>query len=525
MADKTGGNPSGKRNPAPPFVLHSALKDKPDLVVHAADLTVTARALAKLLAEQHENLFVHNRRPVLVLPADQNRAPTTRPVTCDEVIIAAHKVCQPIKYKDGEWLKVTLPDKVAELYLAMPEEWRLRPLTSFANSPMLRDDGTIHCESGYDASTGVLVYNIPKITVPDKPSREDANRALATLRYPFRTFAFADRIEVDEIFSVGGDKFIVKVVDLKQPTGRDENAFLAALLTAVCRPSLPIAPAIAVRGVSLSGSGVGKKLLLNAISHVAFGQGAASVSLGKGEEFGKGLVATAIRPEPMMVIDNVNGRKLQSDELCTILTDRPAMLRVLGASELKEANPRMFIGITGNAYTLAEDLVRRTIVAELDAKVENPELRRFAGDFLADIAQQRPQLLQAALTMWRYGRQQVKSNSPPLGGFEQWSAWVRDPLVALGCEDPVSVAEIAKLKTSDPTRLETAEIFQAWHEHHGDDEVTANELHDTVKALLVPDPARRKTWPLASPSSTARGSPASISRRTKTTRARVAGPR
>jgi len=200
----------------------------------------------------------------------------------------------------------------------------------------------------------------------------------------------------------------------------------------------------------------------------------------------------------MLVIDNFNGRELQSETLCTVLTDRPAMVRVLGVSDLKEANPRMLISIAGNGYTFAEDLVRRNFVIELDAKLENPELRKFAGNFLAGIAQQRPQLLQAALTIWRYGRQQVKSNSRPLGGYEQWSAWVRDPLVALGCEDPVSVAKITKHKTSDPTRLETVEILQAWWEHHGKDEVTANELHEAVKALLVPDAKKRSRQAVAS---------------------------
>jgi hypothetical protein len=149
----------------------------------------------------------------------------------------------------------------------------------------------------------------------------------------------------------------------------------------------------------------------------------------------------------------------------------------------------MFIGITGNAYTLAEDLVRRTIVTELDANVENPELRRFAGDFLADIAQQRSQLLQAALIIWRYGRQQVRSNRPPLGGFETWSRWCRDPLVALRCRDPV--AEIAKSKTTDPNRRQTVEIFQTWWEQHADGWVTINDLDLYVKLLLVPDPKKR----------------------------------
>jgi len=485
---------SKKDKPAPPIVLRSVPADKPDLVVHAADLTVTARALAKLLAKQCENLFVHDRKPVLVLPDQDDGAPVIQSVSVAEVIIAAHKVCQPVKRKSSDRLEVTLPDKVAELYLAMPDEWRLRPLTSFSSSPMLDADGAIRCENGYDATTGVYLYKVPKITLPDKPSRQDAMSARATLRHAFRTFPFADRVAIDETFSVDGGAINVEVVDLKQQPGKDESAFLVALLTAVCRSSLLIAPVIAVRGVKLSGSGVGKKLLFNSATMIAYGQRASSAALGRKEEFEKGLVAALIRPDPCVTIDNINGRKLQSETLCTALSDRPALLRVLGMSELKQANERMLVGITGNAFTISEDLIRRQFVIELDARVENPEQRKFAGNFLADITAQRTELLQAALTIWRFGRQNAATltRGQPLGGFEEWSAWARDPLLALGCHDPVT--EIAKMKTSDPIRLETVEIFQAWWEHHKDGAVIANDLDHAVKVLLVPkakEPSRQ----------------------------------
>src|SRR5262249_8654987 len=140
-----------KGNPNPPIALRDVLAGKPELVVHGGDLTTSARALAKLLAEKCDYLFVHGGKPVIVELGEDDAPPSMRPAGVNEIIIAAHKLCQPIRYKDGERLEVTLLDKVAELYLAMPEDWRLRPLVSFANSPMLRDDGTIHCENGYDA--------------------------------------------------------------------------------------------------------------------------------------------------------------------------------------------------------------------------------------------------------------------------------------------------------------------------------------------------------------------------------------
>jgi hypothetical protein len=62
--------------------------------------------------------------------------------------------------------------------------------------------------------------------------------ALRQLRGVFRTFPFGDASRRRDA-SLGLD-----VVDLLEPPGRDESAFLLALMTAVCRPSLWLAPGI-----------------------------------------------------------------------------------------------------------------------------------------------------------------------------------------------------------------------------------------------------------------------------------------
>jgi hypothetical protein len=53
--------------------------DKPDLQVHTADYTETARALARTTARQLENLFVFNGEPVLVVRNSDK--PKVRPLT------------------------------------------------------------------------------------------------------------------------------------------------------------------------------------------------------------------------------------------------------------------------------------------------------------------------------------------------------------------------------------------------------------------------------------------------------------
>ena len=471
--------------------LRNVLADKPELVVHTADLTVTARALAKLLAGKCHNMFVQNGEPVLVV-ADNDGAATIRPVTRDEVIIAAHQLCQPVKLKSSDRCEITLPDKVADLYLAMPEDWRLRPLAGLTSSPILHGEGSIRTEHGYDPETRCFCCCNLKLTVPETPSRDDAERALATLRRAFRTHAFADRQSVSEVMQINGEPTTVEVVDLAKPPGKDETSLLVALLTAVARPSLPLSPAAVFRAPAISGAGTGKGLLARAISVVAFGQQPHAAALGDGNEFDKGLTAELLRGDPSILIDNLNRRTLRSPVLCTALSERPAMLRILGASEMRQTNSTAFIAITGNALTIAEDLVRRVITIDVDAKCENPEQRKFAGNFLGEISCQRGELLAAALCIWRFGRQNAATltRGQPLGGFEQWSQWVRDSLLTLGCQDPI--AHVSDLKSSDPDRVRTVEIFQSWWEHHEDELVKASELTDEVQALIVPGPKRTR---------------------------------
>lgn len=422
MTKKDKGKPEP---PEPPIVLRDVLAGKPDLVVHGADLTVTARALAKLLAEKCDNLFVHDYKVVVVEPGDDDDIPRMRLAGCDEITIAAHKHCQPVESKSSnERRQLTLPKRVAELYIAMPEEWRLRPLRGITTAPILHDDGSIRWEPGYDAATGLFcACSLPALSVPEKPTEEDAKHALATLRREVRTFAFADCQTVVEKTSVDGEAINIAVVKLDQPLGKDESAFLVMLLTAIARASLPLAPGAVVRGPSHSGSGVGKGLLAHAMSIIALGKRARAAALGeRKEEFDKGLTAELLLGRPFVLIDNLNKVTLRSRLLCAVLGERDADLRKLGAG-MESASPA-FIVITGNALAPTEDLVRRLITIELDAKCENPEQRKFAGDFLTDIESRRAELLQAALTIWRYGRQaKLKSKgSKPLGGFEQWTA-------------------------------------------------------------------------------------------------------
>jgi hypothetical protein len=155
-------------------------------------------------------------------------------------------------------------------------------------------------------------------------------------------------------------------------------------------------------------------LLVRAICTVAFGHAPHALNACRDvAELEKRIGAALIEALPTLFIDNVNDTALRSDLLASTLTEPRVKVRQLGASRLLPLNPTAFVAVTGNGVTLGEDLVRRFLVVELDTHTEDPESRSFAPGFLNSIAARRAELLTAALTIWRWGRQ--NENAIPHG--------------------------------------------------------------------------------------------------------------
>lgn len=448
------------------------------LRINDANLPETARHLGQHLANR-PLLFDRGGPARLKIDPERNSA-LVEPLKAEGIIYEAHDVCQPYRIdSSGEERDVTLPEKVARLYLANPHAWSLRPLDGITTTPMLSESGACRVSTGYDPETRFWCQDVPSLHIPDAPTREDAEQALSLLRHFLKTFAFADgkRVNLDRL----------PVIDINQPPGTDESAALVGLLTAVCRSSLPLAPALLVRAPSFSGAGVGKGLLVRVITAIAYGIAPRAMTAGGSvEEMDKRLVAALIGADPVIFLDNVNGTSLRSDMLASAITERPAYVRILGSSTTRSLNPSAFIAVTGNGLSLSEDLARRFVVVEMDAGMEDPEARPFRGNVLKDALEQRAELLGAALTIWRWGRMSSADIAPgrALGSFNTWAAWVRDPLLALGCADPVS--RISDAKADDPERRHIAEIFQIWWERHHDLPVFIRDLHEEVLAVIDP---------------------------------------
>jgi hypothetical protein len=470
-------------------------RGRTDLFVDLADLPDTAAELADRLAAL-PHLFDRGGPARLAFDV-QRGGMVAEPLTLHGVVTEAHSVCRPWQWRRVgrgalERVDVTLPERVAKLYLDRRGRWGLRPLDGVAPAPLLSEDGGMRVADGYDPATRLWCERMPAaMAVPDAPTRAEAEAALRRLRVVLRTFAFADAPRV----TLPGCP--VPAVDVDAPPEADESAALAMLMTAVCRPSLWKAPGLMARAPAFSGAGTGKGLLVRVTCAVAFGRAPRAVTPGgTAEELEKRIASALMRAEPVLFLDNANGLTLKSDALASALTERPAEVRALGGNRMVALNPVAFVAVTGNGLAPSEDLARRFVVVELDAGVEDPDARDFPGDLLGEVSAQRGELLADALTIWRWGRRQGAAlpKGRALGSFEQWGRWCRDALLALGCRDPV--LRVAEAKADDPRRRAVAAIFDAWWEHHRDHAVTANGLHDAVKGAA--DPAAKGRQYLAS---------------------------
>lgn len=450
----------------------------PDLVVYGGDLPATVRALCRLVAERGD-FFDRGGVAVRLVRPSEGGPSAARRLTAHSVTMAAHHLCRPVTIDGkGKAQGVTLPVRAALMTLEELIAGRYLPgLDGISTAPLLRDDGLILTVPGYDAARMIWCEPCPDILVPDRPTREDAEAALLVLRQRISTFPFADALTVT--------RDGVVMVDTAKAPHVMESMALAALLTAVCRPSLEKAPGLIVTAPSVTGAGTGKGLLVRAIAEIAFGNQPAAITAGHDrQELDKRIVAALIEASPVLFLDNLNGATLRSDTLASVMTERPARVRVMGVSQMVALNSSAFVAVTGNGLSVSGDLMRRFLMLELDARTEDPEARPFRSGFLADVRRDCPMLLASALTIWRWGRQTTVKAGLPLGSFETWTAWVRDPLLALGCRDPVD--SIRAAKAEDPRRREVAELFEAWWAAHKDQAVKVGALADTVLRIVNP---------------------------------------
>jgi putative DNA primase/helicase len=343
------------------------------------------------------------------------------------------------------------------------------PLRGVGRVPRIDDTGIIHFISGYDPKTGLFHDRSPSFRIPLTPSQDDARKAAQVLLMPFSQYQFDDR-------------------------AAGEALLLAAIFTAIERPSLPVAPMFVIRS---SMPGTGKGLIVRTLVRLAFDTLPVIATWGgSSEEFEKRLGALLLQAPGALSIDNANGMQVKGDLLEAILTEGSADIRPLGVSEIVRVYNRSLITLTGNNPIITGDMARRTLPIDILPRSADPERDRFSFNPAEIVQCRRSTFLRAAFMAMRAFRLagMPRHGLPAVGSFEVWSRKVRDLVFWLTSYD---VSEVFRRnKSEDPRRQADASLLAALYHHFGANPFRAAEaiaVHKRVtdhkrSPLILPAP-------------------------------------
>ena len=345
------------------------------------------------------------------------------------------------QHYDGRSKKVVPCDPSPKYLSAILESGRhqaLPEIIGIARHPMIDERGAVSKKAGYNAANKLYAdFDERAYEVLDCPTQEDALKALAELETLLEEFPFEAEC--------------------------DKSAALSAILTAVVRSQLKLAPMIHVQA-HLPGSG--KSYLTALIAAFATGDEVAASSFPKDDEECRKFLHSQLLASPAAIIfDNLTTDIYAFKSLCMTITEPTFNARILGSSRTAEASTRTLILSSGNNVGPVEDMTRRVLTIYLNPAEPNPAERTFQHPNLIDeLRANRAHFVSCALTVisaWMLAGRPRTICMKPLNSFMQWGEWCRLPLLWLGRSDPAT--RLFELMANDPEREQTARIFDVLH--------------------------------------------------------------
>jgi putative DNA primase/helicase len=362
-----------------------------------------------------------------------------------------------------EWIEQDVPLKmdVVKYYVDNAGGWNLPVLRGTVETPTLwkRDDGVFVLlqKPGYDPDSRFLYDPGSAVfpPIPEKPTKEDAEAALAELVALLKGFPFVP----DEM----ADAWEPAADEGTKPS-RARSVALSALLTGLIRRDMAAAPLHAIDAVS---PGTGKGYLIRIISAILTGRQAAVMPwVRNDEEQRKRLLSVLMAGDPIIMLDNAT-TPIGGAALNSVLTEPIFQDRILSKTVMGNAPTNALFLVNGNNLEIEGDSVRRTVRCRMDARCERPAERVFTDDPLSVAMRQRPQLVVGGLTIlcaYIAAGRPLKGKVAHLASFEDWTI-IREALMWLDQPDPADTQK--EIVGDDPVANEIRGIMDVWHECFG----------------------------------------------------------
>lgn len=378
---------------------------------------------------------------------DPSIVPTSAPALARELSVVA--TWEKYDRRTKDWVCCDPPARhTAILYDAQMFRY-LPPLAGVVRQPYFREtDGTLIMQPGYDQTAQRFgVFDPRQFVMPD-PTPDAAQAALALLEGLLSEFHFV------------------------APT--DKAAALAAIFTAVVRPTLPYAPAFHVRAPVF---GSGKTYLCELIGAFAGPGGNAKVSYPTTSEEATKVIQSLLLAGPAVIeFDDMDTDWIPHGTIKRMLTSEYLTDRILGVSKTATVSTRtLFLG-SGNNVGPVRDLLRRVLTIHVDPRCAAPATMAYAGAPVEKVRQERGRYVSAVLTVieaWRRaGSPHAKGDTiATFGGA--WSDYCRYPLMWLGHPDPATA--LLDQVHHDPDSDALGGLMTEWHAVFGSTPTTVRK--------------------------------------------------
>ncbi|MDI1466366.1 hypothetical protein QEZ54_35850 [Catellatospora sp. KI3] len=332
---------------------------------------------------------------------------------------------------------------------------KLPPLRGIIGAPVLRRDGTLLQQPGYDPATGLyLASKVALPPVPEAPTPEQVAKA--------RSFLL--------------DRFLS---DFPWAGPADRANYIALLATPILRHFTRSLTPFALIDATMPSSG---KTILTAGPGMLYGQRIIPWAYAD-EELRKSITAVLAEQVGVVIWDNLaEGTVIDSAILAQLVTTGVWSDRQLGASRtLATVNDRLWMA-TGNNLQVGGDMASRTVRVHLDPNMPRPEQRDQAKFGIPHLDQwitvPRNQLtvlwhlLVLVLDWTRQGAPRVAGVS--MRQFTPWAQYLGGFLAHHGIDGFLTNAGSVREIDEDETRWRA--FLTTWHERHGGRPMTAADL-------------------------------------------------
>ncbi len=429
---------------------------------HKPIIRVVAGELDRVVDAAEKELAAHGRHyqagglivSVVTDPTsgDPTIVPTSLPALTRELSVVA--TWEKFDGRAEDWVRCDPPGRHAAVLYDAQQFQHLPPLAGLTRQPYFREvDGVLVTQAGYDAiSQRFGVFDARQFILPE-PTLEAARAALALLEDLLQEFQFV--------------------------AATDKSAALAAIFTAVTRPSLPKAPGFHVRAPVF---GSGKTYLCELIGAFGGPGGNAKVSYPTTSEEATKVILSLLLTSPAVIeFDDMDTDWVPHGTIKRMLTAENITDRILGMSKTATVSTRtLFLG-SGNNVGPIRDLLRRVLTIHIDPRCATPATLRYRGNPVEKVRRERGKYVAAVLTIIRAWR---KAGSPSLPVENivtydgAWSEYCRHPLMWLGHPDPATA--LIEQVCHDPDTDALGTLMTEWRAAFGSVAMTVRKVVDTA---------------------------------------------